>query len=713
MTNKTFVGINGLGRIGKCVFLQLLEHPRFQVRAINILNFQIHQLETYLKYDSIHSKYNNQFSFEIINDNTIKINNQKITLLNEKEANNLNWQSFNIHYVIDATGCYLTTEKALKHNVKHVILSAPPKDNTPMFVYGVNQNEYNGESIISTASCTTNCITPLLKLIQEHFGIISGNFTTIHASTSSQSIIDNTPKNNRINRSIYNAIIPHTTGASKSIDIIIPSLKGKIKGTSLRIPVSNVSIIDCNLKLITPTNLDNIFSTLSNYKHIELNHQKLISSDFLTTTNPTIVDTDACMQLGQNEFKLMVWYDNEWSYSAQLIKMTEHILHYNSNLYLKEKYFIENGNFAEKRVLLRTDYNIPVIKKNDKTYIQDTYRIDISKKTIDHILNQNPKYLILTTHFRRPNGFNKEYSVEFLVEYLQKLLKKEVKFLGNGFSLNTLQELQQQQSNNGTIYLMENVRFIKYEIEYNEQYTKFINEFCDVYVNDAFGCCHRAHSSIIGFQRKERYYGYVIRREIDILNEVFNVNHKTLVIIGGSKIETKLTLLKQLCKKVDTIYICGGNVNAILKDSIYTEFLEEISSYKAEIVLTEDGYKSTGIDDLYNIKYSNELNDYEYFFDCGYRSIETLSKLIQSHNTIFWNGALGVIEKENFVKGTTKLVHILNEYADCKKIIIAGGDSVGFVNNIIYNNKMIMCSGGGASIGYLSNGNLVGLNQFN
>ena len=200
MTNKLFVGINGLGRIGKCVFLQLLEHPRFQVRAMNILNFEIHQLETYLKYDSIHSNYNNQFSFEIINENTIKINNQKIILLNEKEANHLNWQSFNIHYVIDATGCYLTTEKALKHNVKHVILSAPPKDNTPMFVYGVNENDYNGESIISTASCTTNCITPLLKLIQEHFGIISGNFTTIHASTSSQSIIGSTPKKNNYRR---------------------------------------------------------------------------------------------------------------------------------------------------------------------------------------------------------------------------------------------------------------------------------------------------------------------------------------------------------------------------------------------------------------------------------------------------------------------------------------------------------------------------------
>jgi len=710
MVNITNIGINGLGRIGKCVFLQLLNEPYINIKAINILNYDINQLEKYIKYDSVHKYYNN-FNFKIIDDKHISINNNIIRLFNERDAKNINWKSYDITYVVDATGFYLTQEKAKSHNVDYVIMSAPPKDNTPMFVVGVNDEKYNGESIISNASCTTNCITPLLKILNDEYQIIKGNFTTVHATTSSQSIADGQPDKNRTYRSIFNNIIPHTTGASKAIDVVLPEIEGKIKGTSLRIPTSDVSIVDCNILLNKDTNINEILDKLRDYMNIEVNDLKLISSDFLTTECPTIIDSDCCMELDDNEYKFMIWYDNEWSYSAQLVKMLNKMIDFNNSTIeknkLKYKHFIVTGNFENKRVLCRVDYNVPVDENNN---IKDTFRIDTTLPTIKNILKNNPKYLILTSHFGRPKGKEEKYSIHFLIPYLEKVLNQKVVFLEDGFDTKSLEKIEE---NNNIIYLMENVRFHWEEQNPTSEFTNLINEFCDIYVNDAFGCCHREHSSIIGFNEKESYYGYTIQQETYLLDTILYANKKKLAIIGGGKMDSKLQLLKYLCKKMDTIYICGGNINSILKGN-FDEYLEEISSYKAEIVLMEDGYKAKSIEDkncIYND--SNELDNDEYFFDCGDKSLNTLEKLINNHDLIFWNGVCGVVEKSNYSIGSIKLLSLLDKYN--KKTIVAGGDSVGFVNNnqkCITNTNIELCSGGGSSIDYLTSGTLVGLKQF-
>ena len=240
------IGINGFGRIGKCCFYQLINNERYNIKAININRLDINDLGTYLQNDSIYNNFN--IKFEVINDDYIMVNSTKIRIFKTKNAKEINWRKEKVEYLIESTGAYLTTEAAKEHDVPYIIMSAPPKDIdiTPMYCYGVNDKKYDGEHIVSAASCTTNCIAPFIKLC-ESYGIENASFITIHSATSSQSVVDIANLKKRTNRSIFNNIIPHSTGASKSIDVLFPNLRGKIIGTSVRVPTSNVSMVDMNI----------------------------------------------------------------------------------------------------------------------------------------------------------------------------------------------------------------------------------------------------------------------------------------------------------------------------------------------------------------------------------------------------------------------------------------------------------------------------------
>ena len=235
--------------------------------------------------------------------------------------------------MIDTTGVFLTKEKAEKHKVPYFIMCAPPKDDTPQFMVNANEDKYNGQSIVSNASCTSNCLIPVLKFLNDNYTIIDGNFNTIHAATASQKTVDTNKMNKRTCRSIFNNIIPHTTGASKSIGKILPELKGKLLGASVRVPVSNVSLVNLNVRLEKNTTLKQIFEKMQDVNFIELEEKKfMVSSDFMTTTCPSIIDTNASMDLQNNQFKLVLWYDNEWSYSYKVIQLLEHIILFNNKM---------------------------------------------------------------------------------------------------------------------------------------------------------------------------------------------------------------------------------------------------------------------------------------------------------------------------------------------------------------------------------------------
>lgn len=700
------VGLNGFGRIGKCIFLQLIHNKSIEIKVINAPDFDINKLESYLKFDSVH-KYSNDFIIEIIDNNSFKINNKLVYILRNRDAKQLNWRDYEINHIIDATGVYLTQEKAKQHNVDYVIMSAPAKDNTPMFVYGANHNEYNDEKIISNASCTTNSIVPVLRDLINNFGIKTSNFTTIHASTSSQKVVDTANSKSRTNRSIFNNIIPHTTGASSSIYKIIPELEGKITGTSVRVPVNNVSLIDLNVELERSTTLNEILESFSENKFIKVNNDNLVSSDFISTTCPSIIDKNACLDLNNNQFKIMIWYDNEWSYASQLIKLLETISNFNTN-----SYFIENKSYKDKKVIVRLDLNVPRINNE----ITDDYRIKSTIPTLKRILNDSPKQLIIMSHLGRPAKHSQEDSLIIVKSKLENYLNEYIEFLPEGLSESTIKTLNNSKCR---IFLLENLRFHSCETKYkniiNSNSREILNNLGDCYVNDAFGCMHRDHLSITGITLTDKSYGYLVDNEIKALKMITGniTNSKVLAIIGGGKMDDKISLLLNLSKKVDNIYIAGGNINSLIKNNM-NDYLQEISNNKAKITLMEDGLASESLNIIPSHISTFDLRENKNFFDIGLRSLITLSDLIDKNDIIFWNGTLGVVEDSKYKYGSEMLIQILinaiNKNKN-KKVIIGGGDTGGFVNKYKHNFTHIS-TGGGASIEYINNDDLIGLKLF-
>ena len=579
------LGINGFGRIGKCIFLQLIHNTNFQICCLNALDTTIDEIEDYLNYDSTH-KYSKDIKVEIISPTEFKINHHIITLLSGREAKNLNWKKYNCEYIIDATGCYLTTEKCKEHDVNYVIISAPPKDNTPTFIYGANHELYKGEQVISNSSCTTNCLAPMLKILHDNYTINNCVFTTIHATTATQYTVDIINKSARTNRSIFNNIIPHSTGASSSITCVLPELEGKINGTSLRVPVLNCSLLDLNVELedksITLQDISNLLTNHELFNIVyQINNKNLVSCDFISTKTPTILDIKASIDLGNGRFKLMIWYDNEWSYSAQLIRNIKYMYQYNHRekcvqkeeeeekeeeenknsqkcaieQSLNPKYYFENINMMNKGVVIRCDFNVPT----NNGVITDDYRISSAIYTIYKILTiHNPKYIVLTSHFGRPQNKNdKSLSLHFIVPIIEKYLKQSVHFLEDGISSETLETIKKGEHN---IYLLENLRFHKEETLYETmsdveiEQNNVINlyrQLGDVFITDAFGCLHRKHMSICDMQISGKLYGYgkLIQKEVNELNVLItNSNSKILGIIGGNKIKEKMPLIDSISR---------------------------------------------------------------------------------------------------------------------------------------------------------------------
>ena len=697
----TSVGINGFGRIGKCVFIQLLKNNKFKVSAINAPNFDIKYIETYLNYDSVH-KYD-KMDIEIIDTNNFKINNNVVHVFNTRNAKEIDWQKYDINHVIDATGSYLTTEKCKEHHAEYVIMCAPPKDNTPLYVHNVNCYKYGGEKIVSNASCTTNCITPVLKFLHENYGIKNGNFTTIHSTTASQYTVDTINSNNRTHRSILNNIIPHSTGASGSIFELIPRLTNKIYGTSVRVPTTNVSLVDLNVELERKVSFEELMTDLDKDTFIEVNKKNLVSCDFVTTTCPSIIDKKASMQVGDNIFKLMIWYDNEWSYSAQVIKLLEKMVAFNS----KKSYFIDSYDMFDKNVILRVDWNVPT--KNG--LIVDDYRITSSLPTIRKILDDGAKKLIIMSHYGRPNGWEEKYSWGKYLDQIQKYFNEQICFLQYGLSDLSVEKIK---NSSFKIYLLENIRFHDEETNYKKNdnnLQKIVDKIADFYVNDAFGCMHRDHYSICGINTPEKAYGYLVHAEINALKILTENkdNLKILAIIGGAKMDDKLPLLEKLSTKTNDIFIGGGNVNSIIKNNM-SDYIEKISANKANIHLMSDGLVAKSlINEIPHYSTTDKLKSDEYFYDIGEESMSELEKLIYDNDIVFWNGTLGVVENDYYKNGSEMLVNLLSKSG--KKVIIGGGDSASFVNKFSHNFYYIS-SGGGSSIEYISNNTLVGLKIF-
>ena len=328
---KIKVGINGLGRIGRMIIRSIIENDNKNIEIKHINNRTNSEASsTLLKYDSIHGKFNAKISFD---EKHLIINNNKITFSQETDLNNINWKKYSVDYVFECTGKFNSKDKLephLKNGAKKVIVSAPCKNADKTIVFGVNELELKkDDQIISAGSCTTNCLAPVAFVLNENFEIEKGFMTTIHAFTSDQRILDNSHKDPRRARSATQSIVPTSTGASKTIGEIIPSLKGKLEGIAMRVPTPNVSLIElvfCTKKDLSIEKINSVFQSFSKKnKVLEFTKEKLVSIDFNHNPASSIVDGSLTNVIGKDMGKISAWYDNEWGFSNRMCDIAEHL----------------------------------------------------------------------------------------------------------------------------------------------------------------------------------------------------------------------------------------------------------------------------------------------------------------------------------------------------------------------------------------------------
>lgn len=329
------VGINGFGRIGRTTLRILTDRDdKFEICGINLRNANIEDMAYLIKYDSVYGRFNGTVEAE---DDGLIINGKKIKIFSESDAANIPWNQCGAQYIIESTGVYNTTEKASLHfngGAKKVIITAPAKDKvTPTFVMGVNHNSYIKDyNVVSNASCTTNCLAPMVKVLQDSFGIEKGLMSTIHAATAKQKTVDcRNTKDFRIGRSVFGNIIPSTTGAAKACTEVIPELKGKLTGMSIRVPSNAVSMVDLTVLLSKECTYEDICAAMKSASEKELKGilsyvtDEIVSSDLKGDPCTCIFDEKAGISLDNTFFKLVAWYDNEWGYSNKIIDLIEHM----------------------------------------------------------------------------------------------------------------------------------------------------------------------------------------------------------------------------------------------------------------------------------------------------------------------------------------------------------------------------------------------------
>ena len=326
------VGINGFGRIGRLVFRATVENPNVEVVAINDPFIDPEYMVYMLTYDTVHGRFKGEASAK---DGAIVVNGKEIKVFAEMNPADIKWADCGAEYIVESTGAFTTTEKASAHfagGAKKVVISAPSSD-APMFVMGVNNDKYTSDmKVVSNASCTTNCLAPLAKVINDKFGIVEGLMTTVHATTATQKTVDGPSKKDwRGGRGAAFNIIPSSTGAAKAVGKVIPELNGKLTGMSFRVPTADVSVVDLTCRLEKPATYEEIKDAIKAACEGELKgimsytEDKVVSSDFISDPRTSIFDADAGIALNDNFVKLVSWYDNEWGYSNKVVNLIEHM----------------------------------------------------------------------------------------------------------------------------------------------------------------------------------------------------------------------------------------------------------------------------------------------------------------------------------------------------------------------------------------------------
>ena len=332
------IGINGFGRIGTQTYKAAILSDDIEVVAINAPGHPAKQVAYVTEYDSAHGRFRHDISYDE-DASTVTVDGKTAKVFDSQDGRdpaNIPWGEYGVDYVMECTGVFMTQEKSQGHldaGAKVVVMSGPAKDDTPTFVCGVNLDKYEPSmNFVSNASCTTNCVAPLAKVVNDAFGITEGLMTTVHASTNSQAVVDAFTKRSwRGGRSVYNNIIPTSTGAAKAVGLVIPELKGKLTGTSLRVPVPDVSVVDLTCRLTNPAPFDEVCAAIKAAAEgpmkgvLAYTDEEVVSTDFRGDWHTSIFDSTASLALTDDFVKLLAWYDNEWGFSCKMLDLTRHI----------------------------------------------------------------------------------------------------------------------------------------------------------------------------------------------------------------------------------------------------------------------------------------------------------------------------------------------------------------------------------------------------
>ena len=325
------IGINGFGRIGRLAFRRAMTLADVEIVGINDL-IEVDYLAYMLRYDSTHGRFQGEVAVE---NGQLVVNGQVIRISAERDPNNLKWGEVGADYVLESTGFFLTDDSARAHinaGAKRVVMSAPSKDATPMFVMGVNHSSYAGQDVVSNASCTTNCLAPVAKVLHDNFGIVNGLMTTVHATTATQKTVDGPSVNDwRGGRGAAQNIIPSSTGAAKAVGRVIPELNGKLTGMAFRVPTPDVSVVDLTVNLATPASYDQIKAAMKAASEgpmagiLGYTEDEVVSTDFLGESCTSVFDAGAGIALTDTFVKVVAWYDNEWGYSCKCLDLMRHM----------------------------------------------------------------------------------------------------------------------------------------------------------------------------------------------------------------------------------------------------------------------------------------------------------------------------------------------------------------------------------------------------
>eukprot|EP01105_Mastigella_eilhardi_P014005 TRINITY_DN318_c0_g1_i4.p1 TRINITY_DN318_c0_g1~~TRINITY_DN318_c0_g1_i4.p1 ORF type:complete len:767 (-),score=260.46 TRINITY_DN318_c0_g1_i4:1328-3628(-) len=758
MAERIKVGINGFGRIGRLVLRVLCKRGMpVDLVMVNDPFLKADAMSYLLKYDTVHGRFpgkvcgkDNKLCIEYAAGKEIEV------LCTEcRDPTTIPWGDNDVDFVIESSGAFTTVEKCTAHikaGARKVVITAP-SDDAPTFVMGCNEKNYKREQkIVSNASCTTNCLAPLAKVVNDRWGIKRGLMTTVHSTTATQKTVDGpSGKAWRDGRGASANIIPSSTGAAKAVAKVVPALDGKLTGMSFRVPTLNVSVVDLTCELTKPATYKEICAGLKEASETTMKgilgytDEQVVSSDFVGEVHSSVFDEKAGIALDSTFVKLIAWYDNEWGYSNRVVDLLLYVAvaekqppkKMGNKRSLKD---LSDAELRGKRVLMRVDFNCPVDKSGS---VKSWNRVVAAVPTIKYCLEKDCS-VVLMSHFGRPDGEVKpELTLKPILSKLSELLGRDVRFMND--CVGTEVEEVCKNLKKGDVVLLENLRWHleeegkvkvgavtkKATPEALAAFRKSLSSLGDVYVSDAFGCAHRAHSSITGIDLKPKVAGLLMAKEVEYFSKLLeNPTRPVLAILGGAKVADKIGVIYNLLDNVDMMYVGGGmcftfahvlnkieignslfDANSVGLVKVYKKKADKRGvklEFPCDFVVAEKmekGVKTEIVDAAAGIK--KPLAG----FDMGPKSIAMLKGMIGKAKTIIMNGPLGVFEIDEFATGTKEITLALADA--CAKgatVIIGGGESVMAVEKYGCFDKLSHVStGGGAALELLEGREMPGI----